>query len=65
MVQKTMLVKENFAGEIFLSEFWYKNNFWYKKQAGTCISCEDLSVYRSDKKSNKNKLIDILLRVRI
>ena len=27
----------------------------YVKQAGTCISCEDLSVCKSDKKSNKNK----------
>ena len=31
------------------------------KQAGTCISCEDLSVYKSDKKSNKNKVNDNLL----
>ena len=31
------------------------------KQAGTCISCEDLSVYKSDKKSNKNKVNNILL----
>ena len=30
--------------------------FYFNKQAGTCISCEDLSVCKSDKKSNKNKL---------
>ena len=32
-----------------------------RKQAGTCISCEDLSVYKSDKKSNKNEVNDNLL----
>ena len=36
-----------------------------KKQAETCISCEDLSVYKSDKKSNKNEVNDNLLWVKI
>ena len=42
-----------------------KNGKIIIKQAGTCISCEDLSVYKSDKKLSKNKLNAILLWVRI
>ena len=56
--------QKNNAGSIRSWFCWWfsKDN---NKQAGTCISREDLSVYKSDKKSNKNILNDILLWVRI